>query len=173
MQKNAHPQGGFGYTGPGQGGLTGVGVLCMQFLGAANKAECKRGLEWLDQKATFNWRDPWGKSPIYYWYYVTQAKFHAGGSTWSKWNNQFSRELVMNQTVLKGAAADGKDMGYWDSPAEHEHTGGNGRIMDTCLCALQLQVYYRYLPTFKTPKAIEEDEDLVSDMDEIEIDITI
>jgi hypothetical protein len=173
MQKNAHPQGGFGYTGPGQGGLTGAGVLCMQFLGAANKPECKRGLDYMAQKATFNWRQPWGNSPVYYWYYATQAKFHAGGSTWQQWNNQFSRELVRNQTVMKGAGDDGKDLGYWDSPGAKEHTGGNGRVMDTCLCALQLQVYYRYLPTFKTPKVIEEDEDLVSDMDEIEIDITI
>ncbi|MBL7076587.1 MAG: terpene cyclase/mutase family protein [Kiritimatiellae bacterium] len=171
MQKNAHPQGGFGYTSPGQGGLTGVGVLCMQFLGAANKPECKRGLDYMAQKASFNWREPWGRSPVYYWYYATQAKFHAGGSTWQQWNNQFSRELVRNQTVMKGAAKDGKDMGFWDSPGEKEH--GDGRVMDTCLCALQLQVYYRYLPTFKTPKAIEEDDDLVSEMDEIEIDITI
>ncbi len=171
MQKNAHPQGGFGYTSPDQGGLTGVGVLSMQFLGAANKPECKRGLDYLAQNATFNWREPWGHSPVYYWYYTTQAKFHAGGNTWQQWNGMFSRELVRNQTVLKGASEDGKDMGFWDSPGEKEH--GDGRVMDTCLCALQLQVYYRYLPTFKTPKAIEEDEDLVSDMDEIEIDITI
>ncbi len=173
MQKNAHPQGGFGYTGPAQHPLTGVGVLCMQFLGAANRPECKRGLAWINQNATFSWRDPWGHSPVYYWYYVTQAKFHAGGSTWGQWNSLFSRELVRNQTVMKGASPDGKDMGYWDSPGEREHTGGNGRVMDTCLCALQLQVYYRYLPTFKTPKSVEEDADLVSDMDEIEIDITI
>jgi len=172
MQKNTHADGRVGYTSPGgHGGLTGVGVLCMQFLGAANKAECKRGLAWMNQNFTFNWREPFGKSPIYYWYYVTQAKFHAGGSTWQQWNNQFSRELVRNQTVQKGAGEDGKDIGFWDSPGEHEH--GDGRVMDTCLCALQLQVYYRYLPTFKTPKAIEEDEDLVSEMDEIEIDITI
>ncbi|MDP6631228.1 MAG: terpene cyclase/mutase family protein [Kiritimatiellia bacterium] len=173
MQKNSHPQGGFGYTGPQQGGLTGVGVLCMQFLGAANEGECRRGLEYLNQAATFKWREPWGRSPVYYWYYVTQAKFHAGGSTWDEWNRQFAMELVRNQTIMKGAADDGKDMGYWTSPAKGEYTGGNGEIMDTCLCTLQLEVYYRYLPTFTTPKAIEEDEDLVSEMDEIEVEITI
>ncbi|MBT3296813.1 MAG: terpene cyclase/mutase family protein [Verrucomicrobia bacterium] len=171
FQENASPSGGFGYRGPGTGGLTGVGVLCMQLLGAANKGECTRGLAWLNQNATFKWDDPWLKSSVYYWYYTTQAKFHAGGSTWQQWNAQFSRELVRGQTVLKGAAADGKDMGFWDSPAKGEHS--DGRVMDTCLCALQLQVYYRYLPTFKTVKAIEEEEELVSDMDEIEVDISI
>lgn len=171
MQKNAHPQGGFGYTSPGQGGLTGVGVLCMQFLGAANKGECRRGLDYMEQVATFNWREPWGKSPVYYWYYATQAKFHAGGNIWQQWNNVFSRELVMSQTVMRGAGEDGKDLGFWDSPGEKEHS--DGRVQDTCLCALQLQVYYRYLPTFKTPKVIEEDDDLVSEMDEIEVEITI
>jgi hypothetical protein len=171
MQKNAHPQGGFGYCDPGQGGLTGVGVLSMQFLGAANEPECKRGLEYLGKAATYNWREPWGGSPVYYWYYTTQAKFHEGGNTWQQWNTQFSRELVRNQTVIKGAADDGKDMGFWDSPGLQEHH--DGRVQDTCLSALQLQVYYRYLPTFKTPKAIEEDEDLASEDDEIQIDITI
>ncbi|NQU38526.1 MAG: terpene cyclase/mutase family protein [Lentisphaerae bacterium] len=170
MQKNAHPQGGFGYTGPAQGGLTGVGVLSMQFLGAANQGECRRGLEYLAQNATFNWREPWGTSPVYYWYYVTQAKFHAGGNAWQQWNGLFSRELVRAQTVMQKASADGKDMGFWDSPGLQEHH--DGRVMDTCLCTLQLQVYYRYLPTFNTPKAVEEDTDLAGDLDEIEVGIT-
>jgi hypothetical protein len=154
MQKNAHPQGGFGYTTPGRGGLTGVGVLCMQLLGAGGESEARRGLQYLDQQATLNWREPWGASPVYYWYYTTQAKFHAGGAAWAKWNPHFARELVRAQTVLKGESADGKDMGYWDSPGAKEHS--DGRVQDTCLSTLQLEVYYRYLPTFKTPRAIEE-----------------
>jgi hypothetical protein len=172
MQKNAAPNGAFGYTSPGgHGGLTGVGVLCMQLMGAANEGEVTRGLQFLYENATFKWDDPWLGSPVYYWYYVTQAKFHAGGNAWTQWNPLFSRELVRSQTVLKGAAADGKDMGYWDSPAKSEHS--DGRVMDTCLCTLQLEVYYRYLPTFKTPEVIEEEEELVSEMDEIEVEISI
>ena len=72
FKKNAHPTGGFGYTGPGQGGLTAVGTLCMQLLGAAKEAECRRGLVWLEQ-ITFDWEEPWGARPVYYWYYATQA----------------------------------------------------------------------------------------------------
>ncbi len=171
FQQNSHPNGGFGYTGPGRGGLTGVGVLCMQFLGAARELECRKGLSALDEIATIDWSKPWLPSPVYYWYYATQAKFHAGGGTWAKWNERFSRELVAAQTVVKGAGEDGKDLGYWDSPSENEHH--DGRVQDTTLCALQLQVYYRYLPTFKTPKQLDEDEDIASEVDDIEIDITI
>ena len=145
--------------------------LLIRWVAKPNKGEAKRGLDYLAKNATFDWRKRWaGGSPIYYWYYITQAKFHAGGSMWGQWNNQFSRELVRSQTVMKGAATDGKDMGFWDSPSESEHS--DGRVQDTCLCALQLQVYYRYLPTFRAPKVIEEEDDF-ADMDEIEVDITI
>jgi hypothetical protein len=171
MQKNSHAQGGFGYTGPGRGGLTGVGVLSMQLLGAGGKGEARRGLQYLAQEATFNWREPWGKSPMYYWYYTTQAKFHAGGSTWEQWNSRFARELVRNQAVKKSASRDGKDVGYWDSPGEKEHS--DGRVQDTCLSTLQLEVYYRYLPTFKTPRVIEEPEEISTGSEDIPVRVII
>ena len=174
FQKNAHPMGGFGYTSPGQSGLSGVGVLCMQLLGASKQTEAKKGLAFLEDW-TFSWAQPQGTSPIYYWYYITQAKFHAGGSTWDKWNKMFAIELVRNQQVVKNAIADTegamRDIGFWESPAAKEH--GDGRVMDTCLCALQLQVYYRYLPTFKPPVDLEDEEDFAQDEGDIEVDIEI
>lgn len=171
FQQNSHPNGGFGYTGPGQGGLSGIGVLCMQFLGAARDPVCRKGIALLEA-ATFKWDEPWGgSSPVYYWYYVTQAKFHHGGGTWNKWNDKFSRELVRTQTIEKGVYPGGKDVGYWDSPSESEHH--DGRVMDTCLSTLQLEVYYRYLPTFKPPKQLDYEDEFVSDLDEIEIEINI
>lgn len=173
--------GGFGYTGPpGAKGLTGAGVLCLQFLGASNSRECSGGLAALEQ-SRFSFDDKttfMGKSPIYYWYYTTQAKFHHGGATWNNWNAQFSGTLVKKQTIIPKDQSGYTDhngvahaIGHWDSPAEHEHTGGNGRVMDTMLCTLMLEVYYRYLPTFQTPKeqeaaGIEDDDDNV----DIEID---
>jgi prenyltransferase beta subunit len=170
FQKNAHPEGGFGYCNPGQGGLTGVGVLCMQLLGAANEPEARKGLAWIEQNITMDWEQPYGASPIYYWYYITQAKFHHGGSVWKKWNREFTDMLTMNQTVEEGAGLDGKDIGYWDTPSDHEHH--DGRVMDTCLCALQLEVYYRYLPTYKPPEVAREEKSTAGEKD-IEIDIRI
>ena len=42
--------------------------------------------------------------------------------------------------------------GYWQVTG---HIGGantDGRVLSTCLSALQLEVYYRYLPTFDKTK---------------------
>lgn len=175
--------GGFGYTGPGGGGkgLTGAGVLCLQFLGASNSRECTGGLAGLE-KSKFSWdniESGWAKSPLYYWYYTTQAKFHHGGATWNNWNAQFSGTLVKEQDIIKKEQSgytdhlgNAHDIGYWDSPAAAEHTGGNGRVMDTMLCTLMLEVYYRYLPTFQTPKA-EEQAAIEEDDDNVDIDIDI
>jgi len=181
FQKNSHASGGFGYTGPGRAhGLTGVGVLCMQLLGAANKAETKLGLSAMAD-ATFNW-EPKGKmNKNYYWYYITQAKFHDGGETWKSWNNIFAPTLVKNQTIIKNGIEGPKgkmvDIGWWDMPKELSgHT--DGPVMNTALATLQLEVYYRYLPTFMTPKATEDDgidaidEDAGLDED-IDIEISI
>ncbi|MBA4387359.1 MAG: hypothetical protein C0404_05220, partial [Verrucomicrobia bacterium] len=137
---------GFGYTSPGSTGLTGAGVLCMQLMGAAKEKETRSGLQWLEQ-VTFDWQNPWGARPIYYWYYITQAKFHGGGDTWNNWNKVFSPQLVKNQIVQKGAGIDGKDIGYWENAKD-----GHGLVYSTTLCCLMLEVYYRYLPTFQTPK---------------------
>ena len=176
FQKNSHSSGGFGYTSPQQGGLTGVGVLCMQLLGAGDKSEARIGLSLLEQ-AKLSWENwkvqPYnpGSSPIYYWYYITQAKFHAGGDTWSSWNNHFNAELVKQQIRAKGEYTwDGKprEIGHWTSPSEREH--GKSEVMDTCLCALQLEVYYRYLPTFKAPAVVKE-ADFAESTGEIEVDV--
>jgi hypothetical protein len=128
------------------GRLTSVGVLCMQLLGATKTTEVKTGMDWLNQNATFEWAAPWGTQPIYHWYYVTQAKFHTGGEIWNTWNKQFSTQLTQNQIVMKGAGIDGKDIGYWTGLDEC----CKAYVYNTTLSTLMLEVYYRYLPTFKT-----------------------
>ena len=174
-------RGGFGYNNKNPTGLSGVGALCMQLLGEWNHPAVKRTMEMLES-CTFSFEEwekqPYGGiSPLYYWYYITQAKFQEGGSTFKKWNEQFLPELVKRQ-VRQSAEESGyvdhngkpRETGYWDSPAAKEyHTGGGptdtcirykggkvdtentttsegARIQDTTLCALQLMVYYRFLP---------------------------
>jgi hypothetical protein len=171
FQCNAAPEGGFGYDGPGAGGLSGVGVLCMQLLGAGRKDEARRGLAWLEKNASFDWKHPWGPSFIYYTYYATQAMFHQGGDMWDRWKNQFARELLANQNVIKGGGSGGKDIGFWDTPAKNEHS--DGTVMSTCLCALQLEVYYRYLPTYKPPNDADEEADLAAGTNEVNVDVTL
>jgi hypothetical protein len=149
--------GGFGYTGPGVTGLTGAGVLCLQLLGQSNAREVVRGLKTLE-RSTFNWEGQGAFEKNYYWYYITQAKFHAGGENWDRWNALFSSTLVRKQTVVPQAVQDptGRwvDAGFWEMP---ETVSGltDGVVMNTCLCALQLEVYYRILPLYQAA-AIEE-----------------
>ena len=80
-------------------------------------------------------------NPLYYWYYCTQAMFHAGQRPWKDWNDHFSQMCISKQNPE----------GYWSSPgATKQH--GIDKWYTTALCALSLQVYYRYLPTYKMPK---------------------
>ena len=203
FKKNANPSGGFGYTDRGRGGLSGVGVLCMQLLGAGKEPEVNDALAFLDDCAfSFpDWkRQPYsGASPVYYWYYITQARFQAGGDRWDGWNRQFQPELVKRQIVVKGAIAgpDGtlRDIGYWDSPSAGEHHGGGGapieavawndgkevpvkgtlggRVQDTALCALQLMVFYRNLPTFQTPDAFAGTDVGIDDKADVRVNIVL
>lgn len=171
---NGHPDGGFGYTDKKRGGgLTGVGTLCMQLLGHADDPLVQNSLTVIQQVYPVNWAEP-GKGKVYYWYYNTQAMFHQGGEMWQQWNNQFALELVKNQTVIKDGIEkpDGEmaEIGYWDAPLNEPSAG---RVQDTCLCALQLEVYYRYLPTFKTPDSVTDIQEPVSSGDEIEVQIDI
>ena len=142
------------------GGLTGVGVLCLQLLGAGRDDAVRKGVLWLDRSCSFDWANPWLESPLYYWYYVTQTKFHCGGEIWNKWNKQFSVQLVTNQKIEKDAIIGpdkrNYDIGWWVPPAG-KIGKTDGVVMDTCLCTLQLEVYYRYLPTYKPPVPLEEE----------------
>jgi hypothetical protein len=138
--------GGFGYTSPGKSmTMTGIGVFCMQLLGAGKDPAVKDGLRTLEA-ATCDWQNPMPGSALYAWYYITQAKFLAGRETWSDWNRQFSSALVKNQTIVKNAIPDTKgnlvDVGYWQPCGTGEHC--KSFVYATTLCALQLEVYYRY-----------------------------
>ena len=66
---------------------------------------------------------------------------------------------------------DGKyhDMGFWENKDPHTVRP----IMDTCLCALQLMVYYRNLPTTKSDavKVTEVDAELsATDSGDVRVD---
>jgi len=151
FMKNANRGGGFGYVQPrGPYELTGAGVLCLQLLGAASDPHVQRGLLLLETR-TCKWDHYPGSYPLYYWYYETQARFHEGNSSWKIWNHQFSPTLIANQAVETGKYSwngETYDIGSWTSPSATEDYG---KVYGTTLCAMMLQVYYRYLPTFALP----------------------
>ncbi len=83
------------------------------------------------------WNDD---APTYQWYYATLALFQHGGGAWDRWNRSMSRELVEAQR------ADGPAAGSWDPTDRYAQIGG--RIYQTAICTLSLEVYYRYLPMY-------------------------
>jgi hypothetical protein len=145
---NVGEAGGWGYSGgyekPGGGvswTMTSAGTLCMQLLGQAKSKQVRNGIKYLEPQVC-KWPEKAAKdakakgtAAVYGWYYLTQAKFQEGGSTWNNWNKQFSRELVQNQ----------EEDGHWEGG---DHDPGS-HVYTTTLCALMLQVYYRYLPSYK------------------------
>ncbi len=125
--------------------ITGIAVLCMQLLGHGEEKEARGGLQALTGSGC-DWDKP-DQWPLYAWYYITQCKFHQGGQTWAGWNAKFARAYVSNQN----------EDGSWTSPGAKLKEGGEvhlGPVYSTTLAALTLQVYYRFLPTYK-PIAVE------------------
>jgi hypothetical protein len=82
---------------------------------------------------------------IYYWYYATQVMHNICGPDWDAWNRGLRRILVEDQ------AKTGCASGSWDPerPTPDCWGAAGGRLMLTSLCALTLEVYYRYLPLYK------------------------
>ncbi len=115
--------------------MTSVGVLCLQLLGQGGSPEVRTGLKVLEDIECKWPADEKSKAAVYGWYYLTQAKFQRGESTWNAWNRQFAPTLIRAQSKE----------GYW---AGGDHDQGS-HVYTTTLCVLMLEVYYRYLPTFK------------------------
>lgn len=93
----------------------------------------------MEQSAAFildtppRWKDG---APTYYWYYATLALFQQQGEPWERWNTALAPELLKNQR------ADGPATGSWDPQDQWSKLGG--RVYQTAVCTLSLEVYYRY-----------------------------
>ncbi len=154
--------------------MTSVGGLCLQLMGEGKSREVGTALKWIQEhqagslmkcewKGIDDWKGPKGW-PLYMWYYQTQAIFQftdGSGNLWKDWNKEFQNALLKEQ----------ESDGHWTSPREKytkdpkakEGHGENVHTFDkmqldldvysTALCVLMLEVYYRYLPTFKVVTA--------------------
>ncbi len=152
----------------GGGGLGGVGCLAMQLLGHAKEPEVVNALRVMsDWSPSLDAQLPvkLGGSlhnPQYYCYYAAQCKYQAGMSPnatpanktlWQKWNAEMKAlypkaitTCVDPDTKKPLTIEDDKGrpqpMGHWINKDHYNYD-----VMGTCLAALQLMVYYRYLPT--------------------------
>lgn len=156
-------------------GLTGSGVLSLQFLGEGDSRKAQLGLAHLEEYP-FDWENTDARSPVYYWYYNTQAYFQEGGSTWEAWNEEFSVPLVEVQNVISKEESgyvdhegEPQEIGFWENENARDYRGDD-ELFVTILCTLMLEVYYRYLPTFQQIDDQEIEEEL-GDEDDLVIEI--
>ena len=156
LKTRAFRKGGFGYcAGNAPSGLTATGCLALQLLGLAREKEVRSALDFMRAWGPVWENHPGGRNAQYYSYYATQCKYQAGMrknaapadlTSWKKWNAEMKAAYPSAMTELPERIPDSEGrpcaMGYWQN-----HDAYNAPVMGTCLCALQLMVYYRYLPT--------------------------
>ncbi|HWB11825.1 MAG TPA: hypothetical protein VG826_21525 [Pirellulales bacterium] len=111
---------------------TAVGLLCRIYAGwQRDHTALRDGVGILGR---------WGpsKDDLYYDYYATQVMHHWGGEPWQKWNSQLREHLIRTQ------ATDGHESGSWNLPGGQSARGG--RLYNTAMAIMTLEVYYRHLP---------------------------
>lgn len=119
--------------------MTAEALLCRQYLGwPKSHPGLQTGVRYLQKDYL-----PRAELPdIYYWYYATQVMHNMGGRSWETWNRRTRKLLVDLQRT------DGGHAGSWDPRGPFSTTGG--RLYMTSLAICCLEVYYRYLPMYKS-----------------------
>jgi len=87
--------------------------------------------------------DDWGpsKDSMYYNYYATQVMRHWGGPEWQRWNPEMRDYLIATQSIH------GHEAGSWYFAGGHGESGG--RLYNTAMAVMTLEVYYRYMPLYR------------------------
>lgn len=119
---------------------TAIGCLARQFMGW-KKEELQGGVEWFVEKGGLPSKRKYKHIDLYYVYYGTLCVFQQGGELWKKWNDDLKKILLDNQRK------DGDEDGSWDPAGAYSNTWG--RVGQTALAVLSLEVYYRYLPMYR------------------------
>jgi hypothetical protein len=128
--------------------MTAVGLLGRQYLGAKHDNPMLTGGAAYLMKRLPNAEQP----NIYYWYYGTQVMHNMGGNEWDTWWRKIRDNLVRTHVRDVTSCA----YGSWD-PAKDAWGKRGGRLMETSLSTLTLEVYYRYLPLFKPEASVKGD----------------
>jgi len=113
---------------------TAIGLLCRMYSGMRRSdSRLVIGCERLAA---------WGPSydDMYFNYYATQVLHHAEAPAWTTWNDQLRNHLTAVQ------ASRGHEAGSWYFA--DFHTAAGGRLCDTALALMILEVYYRHLPLY-------------------------
>ncbi len=127
---------GYGYATPGsKPSTTAIGLLCRMHLGwGRDHPALIDGVKYLASQGP-------SKGNNYYNYYATQVLRHYGGDLWKQWN------AVMRDQLVKSQSQKGHEKGSWH--VGDGHGGKGGRLYDTSLSTMILEVYYRHLPIYR------------------------
>ncbi len=126
----------YGYTAPDdKPSTTSIGLLCRMHLGwDHDHPALTAGVKFLAEEGP-------SASNNYYNYYATQVMRHYEGDLWKEWNAKMRDQLIKTQ------AQNGHAKGSWH--VGDNHGGKGGRLYDTSLSTMILEVYYRHLPLYR------------------------
>ncbi len=114
---------------------TAIGLLCRMYLRwPRSHPGLMAGVRYLDEIGP-------SKNDIYFNYYATQVMHHWQGSDWKRWNDRMRDYLVQTQSNQ------GHENGSWYF--EHSHSQKGGRLYNTAMAIMTLEVYYRYMPLYR------------------------
>lgn len=129
---------GYGYADPRPTPtLTAVGLLCRQNVQGWSIKNPRMNKGW-----NYLRKNPPTADDLYFTYYATQVMYHVGGDEWTEWNNKMQASLIAAQDKSMGDLH-----GSFPCPKSTDKGGHvSGRLMQTSLSLLSLQIYYRYPP---------------------------
>ena len=133
----------YGYMTPQpRNTTTAIGLLMRMYTGwRRDHPGLQKGTAYLSQ---------WGPSDdnMYYNYYATQVMHHWQGTEWESWNRKMRDYLIATQATTSHEA------GSWYFSGGRGDVGG--RLYNTAMAVMTLEVYYRYMPLYRERAVAEE-----------------
>lgn len=116
--------------------LTAIGTLARQFMGW-KKEDLQGSVEWFVNKGGVPNAGANGElTDLYYWYYGSLCTHQQGGEIFTRWNEGMLKSLLPTQ------CKQGDEKGSWNPAGAYSTEWG--RVGQTALSVLCLEVYYRY-----------------------------
>jgi hypothetical protein len=126
---------------------TAIGLICRNYLGAKkDDPGLRRGVEKLAKHGPHS-------GDMYYNYYGSMTMFQndgPDGEHWKSWNSR------MRDHLIKSQVKEGPQQGSWHFSHGHGGSAG-GRVYNTALATMTLEVYYRYMPVYQKANVEQDD----------------
>jgi hypothetical protein len=119
---------------------TAIGLYC-RMLSSWNRLHPKlaKGVSYLADLGP-------SETDMYFNYYATMVIHHFDGPSWPTWNGEMRERLIAEQALA------GHEAGSWYYPHKHSEVGG--RLYNTCMALMTLEVYYRYMPLYQQSPSV-------------------